>query len=318
MKLSLVPASIPSHHPTPAPVSNPVPDPVSKPQLVLESEATAVPKYASPPKLDLNLQSVNKPCLEPAIIPSARTQKPSVDFTPPVDLATFFEQTPPVVIACPAAVTTQVESSGQMMVIPQEQSQPEPLFVPSTCQHLGSSDLLFPAESTAAMVPRLSLPSCAPPVDFQESVPVDHQASGAVQSGQVLPLLAGPLESVQLPTIDLQQPESDVMPPCGSQPPAALGLSPDILPQETTSLQAPVDSKPPAPESDLMTRHPVSETDLLNAGGWRTVLDVEEVSGSGDPNKPRAEEETTPEEVPSPCPAMMLHPCVIELLCNCV
>uniref|UniRef100_A0A8C1ADD5 Protein transport protein Sec31A n=1 Tax=Cyprinus carpio carpio TaxID=630221 RepID=A0A8C1ADD5_CYPCA len=64
-------------------------------------------------------------------------------------------------------------------------------------------------------------------------------------SGQVLPLLAGPLESVQLPTIDLQQPESDVMPPCGSQPPAALGLSPDILPQETTSLQAPVDSKPP-------------------------------------------------------------------------
>uniref|UniRef100_A0A8C1RM18 Protein transport protein Sec31A n=1 Tax=Cyprinus carpio TaxID=7962 RepID=A0A8C1RM18_CYPCA len=61
-------------------------------------------------------------------------------------------------------------------------------------------------------------------------------------------------------------------------PPAALGLSPDILPQETTSLQAPVDSKPPAPESDLMTRHPVSETDLLNAGGWRTVLDVEEVS----------------------------------------
>uniref|UniRef100_A0A9J8CDR1 Protein transport protein Sec31A n=1 Tax=Cyprinus carpio carpio TaxID=630221 RepID=A0A9J8CDR1_CYPCA len=300
--LSLVPASIPSHHPTPAPVSNPVPDPVSKPQLVLESEATAVPKYASPPKLDLNLQSVNKPCLEPAIIPSARTQKPSVDFTPPVDLATFFEQTPPVVIACPAAVTTQVESSGQMMVIPQEQSQPEPLFVPSTCQHLGSSDLLFPAESTAAMVPRLSLPSCAPPVDFQESVPVDHQASGAVQSGQVLPLLAGPLESVQLPTIDLQQPESDVMPPCGSQPPAALGLSPDILPQETTSLQAPVDSKPPAPESDLMTRHPVSETDLLNAGGWRTVLDVEEVSGSGDPNKPRAEEETTPEEVEKKSP----------------
>uniref|UniRef100_A0A9J8CE69 Protein transport protein Sec31A n=1 Tax=Cyprinus carpio carpio TaxID=630221 RepID=A0A9J8CE69_CYPCA len=168
--------------------------------------------------------------------------------------------------------------------------------------HLGSSDLLFPAESTAAMVPRLSLPSCAPPVDFQESVPVDHQASGAVQSGQVLPLLAGPLESVQLPTIDLQQPESDVMPPCGSQPPAALGLSPDILPQETTSLQAPVDSKPPAPESDLMTRHPVSETDLLNAGGWRTVLDVEEVSGSGDPNKPRAEEETTPEEVEKKSP----------------
>uniref|UniRef100_A0A8C2G3F5 Protein transport protein Sec31A n=1 Tax=Cyprinus carpio TaxID=7962 RepID=A0A8C2G3F5_CYPCA len=38
------------------------------------------------------------------------------------------------------------------------------------------------------------------------------------------------------------------------------------------------DSKPPAPESDLMTQHPVSETDLLNAGGWRTVLDVEEVS----------------------------------------
>uniref|UniRef100_A0A8C2G5P1 Protein transport protein Sec31A n=1 Tax=Cyprinus carpio TaxID=7962 RepID=A0A8C2G5P1_CYPCA len=39
------------------------------------------------------------------------------------------------------------------------------------------------------------------------------------------------------------------------------------------------------------------KTDLLNAGGWRTVLDVEEVSGSGDPNKPRAEEETTPEEI---------------------
>uniref|UniRef100_A0A8C2G5D8 Protein transport protein Sec31A n=1 Tax=Cyprinus carpio TaxID=7962 RepID=A0A8C2G5D8_CYPCA len=34
-----------------------------------------------------------------------------------------------------------------------------------------------------------------------------------MQSGQVLPLLAGPLESVQLPTIDLQQPESDVNTP---------------------------------------------------------------------------------------------------------
>ncbi|XP_016377613.1 protein transport protein Sec31A isoform X5 [Sinocyclocheilus rhinocerous] len=279
--LSLISSSIPHHDAAPVPVSNPVPDRVSKHEPVLETEPIAVsaqpqlePEYPSPP----NLESVNEPLLEPTIVPSARTQKPqsqpSVDFTPPVDLTYSFEQTP---VSTP---TSQVDSSGQMMVT---------LFEP---QHLGSSDLLLPPQSAAALVPQESLPSCAQTVEFQQSVPGNHQASGAVHSGPVLP--AEPLES----TVDLQQPAFDVMPPCSSsQPLAALGLSPDILPQEAMSLQTPVDSQPPAPKFDLMTQHPVSETDLLSTSDCRPVLHVEEVSGCGDPNKSRAKEAATLEEV---------------------
>ncbi|XP_016360433.1 protein transport protein Sec31A-like isoform X2 [Sinocyclocheilus anshuiensis] len=279
--LSLISSSTPHHDAAPVPVTNPVPDPVSKHEPVLETEPIAVsaqpqlePEYPSPP----NLESVNEPLLEPTIVPSARTQKPqsqpSVDFTPPVDLTYSFEQTP---VSTP---TSQVDSSGQMMVT---------LFEP---QHLGSSDLLLPPQSAAAMVPQESLPSCAQTAEFQQSMPGNHQASGAVHSGPVLP--AEPLES----TVDLQQPASDVMPPCSSsQPLAALGLSPDILPQEAMSLQTPVDSQPPAPKFDLMTQHPVSETDLLSTSDCRPVLHVEEVSGCGDPNKSRATEAATLEEV---------------------
>ncbi len=252
-----MPSSIPHHYSAPVPVSNPV----SKPEPVLEtpSETEPIsvsaqpqlePKYPSPP----NLESVNEPLLEPTIVPSPRTQKPqsqpSVDFTPPVDL------TP----------TSQVGSSDQMMVTAQEQSQSVSLFEP---QHLGSSDLLLPPQSAAAMVLQESLPSCAQTVEFQQSVPVNQQAS-------------------------------DEMPPSSSsQPLAALGLSPDVLPQEAMSLQTPVDSQTPAPESDLMTQHLVSETDLLNTSDCRPVLHVEEVSG--DPNKSRAKEAATLEEVPCPC-----------------
>lgn len=322
VKLSLIPSYIPHHYPAPVAVSNPVPDPDSKPEPVLETQSETEPiavsaqpqlepKYPSPPNLELNLESVNKPLLEPTIVPSARTQKPqsqpSVDFTPPVDLTYSFDQMP---ISTP---TSQVDSSGQMMVTAQEQSQSVPLFEP---QLLGSSDRLLPPESAATMVPQESLPSCAQTVEFQQSVPVNQQASGAVHSRPVLP--AEPLESVQEPTVDLQQPASDEMPPCSSsQPLAALGLSLDILPQEDMSLQTPVDSQPPAPESDLMTQHPVSETDLLNTSDCRPVLHVEEVSGCGDPNKSRAKEAATLEEVPCPCLAkLLLEPPVAASLCD--
>lgn len=312
VKLSLIPSSIPHHYPAPVPVSNPVPDPVSKPEPVLETQSETEPiavsaqpqlepKYPSPPNLELNLESVNEPLLEPTIVPSARSQKPQSQ--PSVDFTYSFDQTP---VSTP---TSQVNSSGQMMVTAQEQSQSVPLFEP---QHLGSSDLLLRPQSAAAMVPQESLPSCAQ----TQSVPVSQQASGAVHSGPVLP--AEPLESVQEPTVDLQQPASDEMPPSSSsQPLAALGLSPDILPQEAMSLQTPVDSQPPAPESDLMTQRPVFETDLLNTSDCRPVLYVEEVSGCGDPNKSRDKEAATLEEVPCPCPAMLLlEPPVAASLCD--
>ncbi len=263
VKLSLMPSSIPHHYPAPVPVSNPV----SKPEPVLEtpSETEPIsvsaqpqlePKYPSPP----NLESVNEPLLEPTIVPITQKpqSQPSVNFTPPVDL------TP----------TSQVGSSGQMMVTAQEQSQSVSLFEP---QHLGSSDLLLPPQSAAAMVLQESLPSCAQTVEFQQSVPVNQQASDAVHSGSVLP-------TEQQPTVDLQQPASDEMPPSSSsQPLTALGLSPDVLPQEA------------------MTQHLVSETDLLNTSDCRPVLHVEEVSGCGDPNKSRAKEAATLKEVPCPC-----------------
>uniref|UniRef100_A0A8C1IIX1 Protein transport protein Sec31A n=1 Tax=Cyprinus carpio TaxID=7962 RepID=A0A8C1IIX1_CYPCA len=285
--LSLISSSIPHRYPAPVPVSNPVPDPVSKHEPVLKTEPISVsaqpqlkPEYPSAPNLELNLESVNEPLLEPTTVPSSRTQKPqsqpSVDLTPPADLTFSFDQTP---VSTP---TSQVDSFGQMMVTPQEQSQSVPLFE--------SQHLLLPPQSAAAMVPQESLSSCAQTVEFQQSVPVNQQASGAVHSGPALP--AEPLEPLQEPTVDLQQPASDVMPPC-----SALGLSPDILPQEAMSLQTPVDSQPPAPTFDLMTQHPVSETDLLSTSDCRPVLHVEEVSGCGDPNKSRANEAATLEEV---------------------
>lgn len=310
MKLSL----IPHHHP--APVSNRVPDPDSKPELVLETKPTGVPAHPqlepkNPSNLELNLHSVHEPLLE--LTTQKSQSQPSVDFTPPVDLTTFFDptppvdltysfvQTPPVDIAFPADITSQVDSSGHMILTPQVKSESVQLFAPSTC-HLGSSDLLLPAESTAAVVPEESLPQ--PPVEFQQPVPLKNQASSAMHSEPVLPLPAGPSESVQEGTVDLQQPESYVMPPCSSQPLATLGLSPDILPREAMCLQALADSQPPAPESDLTTQHPVS--DLLNTSDCQP----EEVSGSGDPNKSRPKEETTLDEVPSPWPVRTSCCCI--------
>lgn len=154
-----------------------------------------------------------------------------MDFTPPVDLSYSFDQTHPVDITSSPDTLSQLDSSGQKST-PQEQSQALPQLVSNSpsrawdlriyCYHL---NLLLRCCLNSLFL------SCAPPVELQQSVAVNHQASGAVQSRPELTLLADlkHLESVQAHTVDLQQPASDVMPPCAPQLLAALGLSPGIF-----------------------------------------------------------------------------------------
>lgn len=321
MKLSIIPASIPLHHTAPDPLSDPLPDISDNPEPVFETQSEPdpvtllvqpqiEPKHASPPNLELHLQSVNDPLVESTTVPSANTlqphSQPLVDFTPPVDLTTLFDltppvdlthsfdQTPPVGIAASVDMVTQVGPSGQSSS-PEEQLDSVPLLTPYTClqesnRGLESTDLLLPPESTATVEPHWS--SCgATPVELQQSVSIGEQAFGEVQTEHV--------EPAQASTIGLH-PASDVMPKC--DPLDGLGLSPDILPQEALSMQVlKVDYQLPTQESDLMTQHPVSVADLLNASDCKPELQVEEVLGGDDPNNGRAKEETKLEEVPSPC-----------------
>ncbi|XP_056322889.1 protein transport protein Sec31A isoform X2 [Danio aesculapii] len=316
--LSIIPATIPLHHTTPAPdpLSDPLPDinDNTEPVLETQSEPDPVtllvqpqiePKYASPPNLELHLHSAKDPLVESTTVPSANTlqphSQPLVDFTPPVDLTTLFDltppvdlthsfdQTPPVGIAAPVDIVTQVGPSGQV-TSPQEQLDSVPLLTPSTCPQesnhgLESTDLLLPPESTATMVPSRS--SCgATPVEFQQSVPITEQAFGVV--------LTEHLEPAQASTIGLH-PASDVIPKC--DPLDALGLSPDILSQEAMSMQIlSVDPQLPTLESGLMTELPVSMANLLNTSDCKPELQVDDVLGGDDPNNGRAKEETKLEE----------------------
>lgn len=156
----------------------------------------------------------------PTFFPSNRTLKPQshppVDFTPPVALTYSFDQAPPVDIASSADTLSQLDSSDHKST-PQEQLQALPQLVSNSpsmvwdlwiyCYHLNL--LLQMCHSSLFL-------SCAPPVELQQSVPVNHQASGKIQSRPELTLPADlkHLESKQAPTVYLQQPTSDVMPPC--------------------------------------------------------------------------------------------------------
>ncbi|XP_009303366.1 protein transport protein Sec31A isoform X6 [Danio rerio] len=308
--LSIIPASIPLQHTTPAPdpLSDPLPDISNNPEPVLETQSEPdpdallvqpriEPKYASPPNLELHLQFVNDPIFESTTVPSANTLQPHsqtlVDFTPPVDLTTLFDltppvdlthsfdQTPPVGIAAPVDIVTQVGPSGQVSS-PEEQLDSLPLLTPSTCPQesnlaLESTDLLLPTESTATMVPHQS--SCgATTVEFQQSVPITEQGFGVVQTEY--------LEPAQASTIGLHLAS-------GCDPLDAPGLSPDILPQEAVSMQVlNVDPQLPTQESDLM----ISVADLLNVSDCKLELQVEDVLGGDDPNNGRAKEETKLDE----------------------
>ncbi|XP_016100052.1 protein transport protein Sec31A [Sinocyclocheilus grahami] len=331
---------IPHHHPTPAPVSNPVPDPVSKPQLVLESEAIAVPaqpqlepKYASPPKLDQNLQSVNEPLHEPTIIlflhpesdvmPPCGSQLPaalglSSDILPPIknheltDLLKASDFRPVLDVEEVSASGDPNKSRAEEETPAEEVEKKSPAEEETEPPATETSDLdEVPFEDEEPAVEETSNTEVTPApasdaINLKVSQDIDGLITQALLTGDyeaavnlclhdnrmadgiILAIAGGPelLAKTQKKYFTktqskISKPESDVMPPCGSQLPAALGLSSDIL--------------PPIKNHEL--------TDLLKASDFRPVLDVEEVSASGDPNKSRAEEETPAEEVEKKSPA---------------